>query len=162
MLEEVALVKKVEGDDVWLETSVKTTCSSCHVQQGCGTSVIAKAFSAKTELLKLRTPIALVPGQQVKIGIPEEFILKASFMMYGIPLLVLILSAAVMTHFAPNLPEWGLILISFAFTYLSFKYLARYAQSHERGEFAPVILGAVNPGVQTVKNQIPIQKDNHT
>lgn len=159
MIEEVGTVVAVEGDHVWLETQVKTTCGSCKVSESCPTSTIAKAFSPKPEHLYLQVPCDLVVGQQVKIGISEDALLHASWMVYIVPLLLLMLSAAGLQFVFPNVHE--LIILCFASTaaFLGFWWASVQSKSDaNKCKFAPIFLGATKDKIASYKHEIPMHK----
>ncbi len=158
MIEETGVVRKVLGNQVWIETQIKTTCGSCHVSKNCGTSVVAKAFTAKPELLEISSPHQLTEGQTVKLGIPEEQLMGASGLVYLLPILVLIITASSIKLMLPSLHEGWQILFSFIATAISFWQISKFAKKHDKGQFSPVILGAVNDATTTMKNEIPLKK----
>lgn len=158
MIEETGIVKKVKGNEVWIETQIKTTCSTCHVNKNCGTSVVAKAFMAKPELLKLISPYELKEGQTVKLGIPEEQLMGASLLVYVLPILVLIVSVSSMQFLLPNVHEGWQVLFGFAATAVSFWQISIFAKKQDKGQFSPIVLGAVNDATITMKNEIPLKK----
>lgn len=160
MIEETGVVKKVQGNQVWIETQIKTTCGTCHVNKNCGTSVVAKAFTAKPELLHLTSPHALKEGQTVKLGIPEEQLMGASMLVYLLPILVLITSVSSLQFFLPAVHELWQILFGFSATALSFWQISSFTKKQDKGQFSPVILGAVNDSIVTMKNEIPLKKIN--
>lgn len=158
MIEETGVVKKVMGDQVWIETQIKSSCGSCQVNKNCGTSVVAKAFAAKPELLKLTTTYKLCEGQVVKLGIPEEQLLAASMLVYLLPILLLIASVTGLQYFFPRLSEGWQVLFSFVISAIGFWRISSYAKSQDKGQFSPLILGAVNEATMTMKNEIPTKK----
>jgi sigma-E factor negative regulatory protein RseC len=158
MIEETGIVRKVQGRQVWIETQIKTTCGTCHVNKNCGTSVVAKAFTAKPELLQLNSPHELKEGQTVKLGIPEEQLMGASMLVYLLPIIVLIVSTSSMQIMLPSLHEGWQILFGFIATAISFWQISKFTKKHDKGQFSPVILGAVNDATTTMKNEIPLKK----
>ena len=70
-----------------VQTSVKTTCGSCSAKKSCSTSVIAEHFTPNSEALYFTTDQEVQVGQSVALGIRENTLLKASFMVYVLPLL---------------------------------------------------------------------------
>ena len=158
MIEETGIVRKVQGNQVWIETQIKTTCGTCHVNKNCGTSVVAKAFTAMPELLKLTSPHELAEGQTVKLGIPEEQLMGASMLVYLLPIFVLILTTSSMQLILPSVHEGWQILFGFVATAISFWQISKFAKKHDKGQFSPVILGAVNDATTTMKNEIPLKK----
>ncbi|OED41357.1 hypothetical protein ACH42_14230 [Endozoicomonas sp. (ex Bugula neritina AB1)] len=90
MIEEQGRVVSVEGDVVWVETERKTTCSSCSAKQGCGHHLAGKYKSSSTfACIKALSDGSLSEGDQVLVGIPENSLLKASSVVYLLPLLLL-------------------------------------------------------------------------
>ncbi|MEP0356195.1 SoxR reducing system RseC family protein [Paraglaciecola sp.] len=150
MIEEIGVVsdiKQKDGDQIiWVETHIKSTCGSCEVESNCGTGSIAKAFVRKKELLRFKVSQTVTLGQKVKVGIPEESILKASFMVYLIPLSTLLLSAIFFQSILPSLglkaEEWT---IGFAFfsTFISFMMIKMHLKNNGSDEFYPRIISVL-------------------
>ncbi|MGB3725550.1 MAG: SoxR reducing system RseC family protein [Glaciecola sp.] len=158
MIEETGIVVAVENDYVWVETQVKTTCSSCKASEACPTSTVAKAFSPKAEHIKLKVPCALAVGQQVKLGISEQALLRASAMVYILPLVLLILTTAVLQNIA-NLHELLSLLLGTAAALGGFWWASRYSKkTQHQHKFVPVFLGATQQAVVTHKHEIPVHK----
>jgi sigma-E factor negative regulatory protein RseC len=90
MIEEIGVICAIEQHEsqqvVIVETQIKSTCGSCEAQSNCGTGAIAKVFASKRETLRFRLNDMVEVGQKVSLGIPEENLLKASAMVYCLPL----------------------------------------------------------------------------
>lgn len=93
MIEERAQVVAVEGDDVLLQTQRQSTCGSCAVKSGCGTSVLAGIVGQKVTQLKLPNTLGAKPGDEVLLGMAENALVAGSLLMYVLPLLLLLLGA---------------------------------------------------------------------
>jgi len=91
MIEEPAIVIESRGDLARVETQRKTTCGGCAATNTCGTSVLAKVFGQKRTILTVRNPIGADAGEQVILGLPEASLPKASFLLYILPLLSLLI-----------------------------------------------------------------------
>lgn len=91
MIEETAQVLKVEDDIVWVQAIQQTACGSCEAQKGCGHSLLAKVGQKQIHIPVSRNGLDVAEHDQVIIGVPEQAILKSSMIMYGIPLLLMIL-----------------------------------------------------------------------
>ena len=91
MVEEIATVVDVEATGVWLQTKVVSTCQSCSAQDSCTSGVVAKAMTRRDYrfFLSQTTPDLLV-GQQVRIGISEDVLVKSALLVYLLPLLMFI------------------------------------------------------------------------
>jgi sigma-E factor negative regulatory protein RseC len=147
MIEEIGVISAIEQHDsqqvVIVETQIKSTCGSCEAQSNCGTGAIAKVFASKRETLRFRLNEMVEVGQKVSLGIPEENLLKASAMVYCLPLFALVLSALVGQSLFPLLglmAEGWLILFSAICSYLTFRFVRRFLSNSDQGEFHPRIL----------------------
>jgi sigma-E factor negative regulatory protein RseC len=156
MIEEIGVICAIEQHDseqvVLVETQIKSTCGSCEAQSNCGTGAIAKIFSNKRETLRFRLNEMVEVGQKVRLGIPEENLLKASAMVYCLPLFALVLSALVGQFILPLaglMAEGWLILFSAICTYLTFMFIRRFLNSSEQEDFYPRILKV-----------LPLERDN--
>lgn len=118
MVEETAQVVKIEGDTVWVVAIQKRACGSCQAQKGCGHSLLAKAGHKQVELPVARNSLAVVAGDSVVIGVPEQAILRASLLMYGLPLGAMIIVALLSQWLA--LAEGVAVLLSFMALLLGF------------------------------------------
>ena len=93
MIRETGRVIKAEQGHIWVETSVKSTCSSCAAKANCGTSAIADAVAGKTLVNKVRNELNAKVGNRVEIGIPEETLVSGAFLIYLLPLFTALASA---------------------------------------------------------------------
>lgn len=159
MIEEIGTVVAIEDDHVWVETQVKTTCAGCKASDACPTSTIAKAFTPKSNHVRIEVPCKLALGQQVKIGISEMALLRASIMVYIVPLLLLIISAAVFVTLFPQAHE----LLALGFSSLAALGGLWWASAfskrpRNKHQFTPVFLGATISPVVSHKHEIPVHK----
>lgn len=92
MIEERGRVVALEEGAVWIETLRQSACGSCSAQKGCGQSAIAR-LSAKPMHLRALTSLSLQVDEEVIIGIPEDILLKSSFVAYLLPLLLAVTAA---------------------------------------------------------------------
>jgi sigma-E factor negative regulatory protein RseC len=147
LIEEVGVICAVDHQGqkqiVWVETQVKSTCGKCEAQANCGTSSIAKAFAHKPEKLRFEMEGTVVIGQEVSLGIPEESLLKASFLMYLLPLIVLVFSVLVGQQLLPSFgyeQEGWLILFAAICSYGAYRYVRQFISSTDQTRFYPQIL----------------------
>lgn len=155
MIEEMAKVVAVESGYAWVETKIKTTCGACVAQDNCGTGLVAKTITPKSEHIKIATPSPLNVGQWVKIGIPETQLLFVSALVYVVPLLSLIIAAALSASW--QITEPLMILFSFTCTFISYYLVSRFLK-RRIFEFSPIFLGASNEASMLAKHEIPIKK----
>jgi len=93
MIEESARVLRIENDTVWVEAIRQSACSSCSAKKGCGHSLLAKAGQQRLEVPVERNGMEVKEDDQVLIGVPEQAVLKSSLLIYGAPLVLMILLA---------------------------------------------------------------------
>ncbi|TQV84048.1 SoxR reducing system RseC family protein [Exilibacterium tricleocarpae] len=96
MITETGRVVAVEKDSLWVETVKRSTCSSCAAEPGCGQSLLARwggNASYLRVLLQGRDAAGYRPGDQVRIGIAEDVVVKGSLLVYLLPLVALVLGS---------------------------------------------------------------------
>ena len=98
MIEQSATVIKVEGDELVLETQPESTCQSCAVNKGCGTSVLAGMVGNKAIYFRLPNTLSASKGDRVVLGLPEHAVVKGSAIVYLLPLLAMVAVAILTDH----------------------------------------------------------------
>ena len=94
MIEELAVVKKVQGDQALIEVERQNSCQSCELKAGCGTGSLGKLLGHRRVSLSMPNQHDLRIGDRVIIGLPDRSYLTAGFVVYLLPLLSLFLFAA--------------------------------------------------------------------
>ncbi|NVK54618.1 MAG: SoxR reducing system RseC family protein [Alteromonadaceae bacterium] len=149
MITETATVVAVDDDLITVSASVKTGCSQCQVSSDCGTSAVAKAFTPRQQFLSLRSPLPLRVGDNVTIGIPEQRVLLASWLLYIVPLMSLVGSAVLLSQ----LTSWHELVV-FVVALLSASgslwLVSRFFKRQRHGRFEPVIIS------QQPDNDLPL------
>ena len=88
MIEEEGKVVTVEQGAVWVETIRKSTCSSCSARNGCGQNLLEKYRSSKQQsYIRASNDFSIEENDQVVIGIPESALMRASLLVYLMPLI---------------------------------------------------------------------------
>lgn len=93
MIEERAQVLAVDGDTVLLQTQRQSTCGSCSVKSGCGTSVLASVVGKKISQLQVANTLGARAGDEVVLGLEENALVTGSLLVYMLPLFMLLLGA---------------------------------------------------------------------
>ncbi len=95
MLTESARVIAIEADGVRVETVRQSACSSCRSQAGCGQKLLAELGQGQRFEISVSNPRQLIiqPGDTVELGVEEVSFLQASFMVYLLPIVGLVLLA---------------------------------------------------------------------
>jgi len=102
MIKQPAKVIAETESSYLLESLPKSACPQCDAGKGCGGGLLAKAFSNKTYQLELNKNRKLNINQIVQIGIPSKLLVRASFIVYFLPLLLMILTALVAGLYTNN------------------------------------------------------------
>ncbi len=95
MIEETGRLVSCDGAYAWVETQRKSACGSCPVNKGCGTNALSKMYGDKFSRVKALNRIEAKVGEIVVLGLAEEALVRGSMMMYGVPLLGLIVGGVV-------------------------------------------------------------------
>jgi len=91
MLTEAARVIRRDGNRVELELLRGSACSHCELSQGCGTGAIGRLLRRRSRPLVIETDQDCRPGDEVQLLMPEASLVRASLLLYGLPLLGMLL-----------------------------------------------------------------------
>ncbi|QIB64484.1 SoxR reducing system RseC family protein [Kineobactrum salinum] len=98
MISETGRVVAIERDALWVETIRSSTCGSCAARKGCGHGLLNRIRDGQRGLVRVLpgeySPASCRVNDQVRIGIPEEVILRGSLVVYMTPLLAMLAAAA--------------------------------------------------------------------
>jgi sigma-E factor negative regulatory protein RseC len=136
MIEEQVVITSISPEGAWVEGIQQSTCGSCSAKAGCGQHAMSQLGRKVTLWLPsadLPDRMMLSEGQQVVVGLPEGAIMYSTIVLYGLPLISLVLGA-IIGHAAWG--EVGSILISIFFMLMGFK-LARYWSLHNKQHWQP-------------------------
>jgi sigma-E factor negative regulatory protein RseC len=95
MLEETAQVVRINGNEVWVETQRRSSCSSCSAEKGCGTATLSKVLGNRRNVVRVLSAMPLRVGDQVVIGIREQALVRGSLAVYAVPILLLLLGGLI-------------------------------------------------------------------
>jgi sigma-E factor negative regulatory protein RseC len=84
MIEEEAVVSRVERGAVWVEKSRQLSCGSC--EQSCSVGQVVQHQVERSVALPAKSDIDLLPGDRVVIGVRERALLLGALGMYLLPL----------------------------------------------------------------------------
>lgn len=93
MIETPARITRVDGATAWVVSEAPTSCGAC-AGKGCGSSVFNRLWHPHTPEYAVANPIAAQPGEAVVVGMPDGALLGAAGSAYLLPLLALVLGAA--------------------------------------------------------------------
>jgi sigma-E factor negative regulatory protein RseC len=141
MIEEQVVVTSLDVGGVWVEGVQQSACGSCSAKAGCGKHTMNQlgrkvslwladdAFYDESSLGKNSHDDKLSIGQQVVVGLPEGAILRSTLVLYGIPLIFLLVGAIVGHALAGELAS---ILLSVFSMLLGFKLARNQAENNKR------------------------------
>lgn len=84
MIEEEAVVACVESGQVWVETPRRSACGSC--TQSCASAVVGEYIGEATIRLPVTSPIEVLPGDRVLVGVREDALVRGTLSIYLLPL----------------------------------------------------------------------------
>ncbi|NOS73045.1 MAG: SoxR reducing system RseC family protein [Methyloglobulus sp.] len=93
MIEELAVVVKIENYQVWVVGGQNSACGGCLQKASCTTNALGSVLKKKS--VRVDTDIELKTGDQVMVAIDEAVLLQASLVLYLLPLIALFTSAGV-------------------------------------------------------------------
>jgi len=90
MVKEQATVTGLDGNWALVQMQRQSACSHCDLSNGCGTGAIGRLLGHRRKPVMIKNEHRLRPGDSVMLGLPEGAFLMASLLIYGLPLLGLI------------------------------------------------------------------------
>jgi sigma-E factor negative regulatory protein RseC len=90
LLEQHAVVTRVEDGCVWVEAREPSGCGTCG-GNGCSTRQLAELFRSGSQGFRVRDPLGVKAGEMVWIGYPAGSIWHGALGAYGLPLLLVLL-----------------------------------------------------------------------
>jgi sigma-E factor negative regulatory protein RseC len=95
VIEETARVMETSGGFAWVEVETKSGCGTCAASGGCGSASIARLFHHSPTRLKVVNSVGARLGDEVIVGIEESALLGGALAVYMLPLVLLIVGAAI-------------------------------------------------------------------
>ncbi len=117
MIEELAVVVKIENHQVWVESGANSACGGCLQKASCTTNALGSVLKKKS--VPVDSDIQLKTGDQVMVAIDENLLLRASLLLYLVPLIALFTGAGLADWLATdNADVWiaGSAMLSFLFS----------------------------------------------
>ena len=98
MLTETGRVVALDADAIWVETIRLSTCGACAAQKACGHGLLNQASAGKRGYVRVLAGTQAIENYQINdqvlISIPEEIILRGSFIAYLLPVVLMLFGAA--------------------------------------------------------------------
>jgi sigma-E factor negative regulatory protein RseC len=107
MMEELALVldrQAAEHGRVWVQTRRRSACEGCQLSASCAQKTLVGLLGRESgQKWQIANSLRAVPGDVVVLRVPETELLKASSILYGLPVLSLVLGAVTGALMVPDL-----------------------------------------------------------
>lgn len=128
MIEELAIVVKIENHQVWVESGQSSACGACLQKASCSTNAIGSVLRKKS--VPVDCDIQLKAGDQVMVAIDENLLLRASLLLYLLPLIALFSGAGMAERLLADNADADLwIAGSAVLSFLASLWLINKAQS---------------------------------
>ncbi len=105
MIKEEAIVVACDKDKAEIEIIRTKPCGLCGQTQGCGIGLWSKIFSHKKNNIFLVNHINAKAGDKVILSIEENYLLKTSLLLYGIPLISMFLGMVLLSSLSISLKD---------------------------------------------------------
>ncbi len=102
MIEELALVVKVDQQRVWVASAQRVGCGGCSQKTGCTTQALAGVFKKKLVAVEVDSANRLNVGDTVVVAIDEGVLLLATLLLYLFPLIALFTGAGLVNWLLPD------------------------------------------------------------
>ena len=139
MIEEQAIVTGLDGDLAMIRMQRQSACSQCELNKGCGTGAIGRLLGHRSKPLAIRNNLNLEVGDSVLLGLPDKAFLKASLLIYGLPLMALI-GGGLLAQWAVAESELSVIIISTAGFITALSLSGLIAKKYFSQQFDPQVL----------------------
>ncbi|WP_028470279.1 SoxR reducing system RseC family protein [Neptunomonas japonica] len=141
MIEENATVVSITAGRVLIESFRSSACGQCQARNSCGQKAISEWASSKMTQLEIDNPNGLNvgAGDKVVVGIDEGSFLKASALMYLLPLVTMLLLGGLANLWIGT--EMSTIVFSFAGLVVGFVGARLLGRQLEKScQYKPVLL----------------------
>ncbi|WP_019865049.1 SoxR reducing system RseC family protein [Methylovulum miyakonense] len=93
MIEELAVVVKIANHQVWVEGGQSSACGGCLQKASCSTHALGSVLKQKSVPVDSEIPLNI--GDKVIVAIEESLLLRASLLLYLLPVLALFTGAGI-------------------------------------------------------------------
>jgi len=93
MIEELAVVVKIENHQVWVESGQNSACGGCQQKASCTSNALGSVLKKKS--VPVDCDIQLKAGDEVMVAIDENLLLRTSLLLYLVPLIALFTGAGI-------------------------------------------------------------------
>lgn len=141
MNQEWVTVSKVEAGGIWVESLQRSACDSCNAKAGCGQRTLTQLGKPIRLWVASEQPFSV--GQQVLVELPAGGLAFSALLLYGLPLITLLVAALLGQALESDLWAAALGLGGLAIGL----YLSRQLTQHYKQWWQPKVLPSC---IQTV------------
>lgn len=152
MIEAIATVVATKPGMVSVEYKRSSACGHCQQESTCNINSMAKEEKNNVQVIDVACSLALDVGQQVRIGIPENGLLKGALLVYILPLFFIMAGAAVGQFLAVSCAEWPSVAGAFLGGCIGFSLMRLKSARLTNAEYQPVILGVTIPVISVLQS----------
>ncbi|MEO5377743.1 MAG: SoxR reducing system RseC family protein [Magnetococcus sp. DMHC-6] len=156
MLEE-GWVVALDGGDAWVTGSRKSSCGGCHSKGSC--AALSGSLGQREIRMRVKNSIGALVGERVALEFSESAFLKASFLVYVVPIVALLLVGGVSRAFFYSLgfsvdfAELAAAVSGLAALGMSFYLIGRFNRRLEKVDsLRPVMVRVLDQPLLCVEN----------
>ncbi len=88
-------VVRLEGEGAVIEAEARAGCGRCDEARGCAAGTLGKLFCRSPRQFRVRNDVGARPGERVVVAVGEGALWRSALAAYGLPLLLILVGAAV-------------------------------------------------------------------
>jgi sigma-E factor negative regulatory protein RseC len=141
MIEEHAKVVGLNGENVIIEAARTSACGQCQAADSCGQKSLSEWAASKMANIEIVNPnrLSVNVGDSIIVGINEGGFIKASALIYLLPLILMVITGVVAQ--ALSQPESLIITSSFVGLAVGFCVVRFFGKKLEtRHAYRPILL----------------------
>ena len=138
MITEQATVTGCDGGRIEVRLERQSACGGCQLSQGCGVGAIGRLLGKSDRPLVIDSKQRFEPGDRLQLMLSEGALVRASLLVYGLPLLGGLIAA--LAAASAGLTDPLVLVFSIAGFYLGLKIAARRARRLENSPVTPYII----------------------
>jgi len=105
MLEESAIVVKIDNGQTWVVGTQSNACAGCAQKTSCSSTDLANVLKKKP--IPVDSELSLKTGDTVMVAIDESVLLRAAFSLYITPLIGLFIGAGIADSLVSDSTPYG-------------------------------------------------------
>ena len=100
------------GDTAVVSVDVPVACARCAAGRGCGAGFLAGRDKSRQLTVDIAPDLMLRAGDQVRLSMQPARILQAAILVYGLPLLGLVLTLGLASWLQPSIDDGAAVVYS--------------------------------------------------